>query len=1180
MSGDQAGNTLTTARRISAASGLQSFSDRVDTLDPNDYYRFNLNSSASLNLSLQDLTGNANLQLLNQRGELLQASTNAGTSAEAINTVLNSGTYYIRVTPATSTTSANYSLNINLQTNPNIDIFWRNAATGANTQWLMGGTNNTTSVGAVSLQAADPVWQIEAIADFNHDGINDILWREYVGGVSGIWFLDGATQPSLVSIAVLPTASPNWQIEGAADFNHDGTTDILWRDYISGTNGIWFMGGASSTSIASIGLLTAASTNWRIDAIADFNQDGQLDLLWRDYISGVNGIWFLGGRDSLSVTSIELLATRSSNWTIEGAVDFNRDGSPDIFWRDQTTGNNEVWLLSETSNTSILSVAAIDSTPATWQAIPVVRAGQPSIDLAGNSPATAFEVGVLGASAVYQDAVGLPDANDYYRFTLTSRSTFNLALRGLVADADVQLLRADGSLIQASANPGILPESINTTLDAGSYLVRIFPYNQSTSYTLNLAATAIATQNTVVNLTTPDANAAEVGVGRPQNSGQFVISRTGSTSTALTINYSLSGTATNGADFNQISSIVIPVGQTSLTIPITVMDDSLIEDNETVVLTLNSSPGYSLGTSISGIVTIADNDRVNFANFTVSDASGDSTVNTVFQGGALQLSYALPTGTPVSQVRLEAWRNNSMIATLGTWASASLTGAIVNLDAATPLTGGNYLFRAVAQTSSNQEIASVFQPFQVLGWNFGSNTTFGQYTANTLIYAGLPGTGQVFVGRGGTDTLDLGNLARASIEQINGTKPNLYNPLNSIANQAIFRGTAFDYLTLTDGREIYFQGIETLKFADGSLSLQVKPNDPNFGQQWNLHVTDVGSAWRFTQGATNVLLVSWDGGIGGSIGSITDISPSRLITDGRSASDEPEFDELGNRDGGHGHTAISVMGASANNGTGITGINWNSPILVHDNYGDSTNPAETSISLTDSIVEAIALARRNDWKVIVQGGVQGYLWFDGVRSQLEELIQQNSDMALFAVAAGNGSLDIDDETDDSSYFYGGGVASLQTKLGNVIAVGALRPGGASNEWYQSGSGITQVDDLTNVMSVSLASYSNRGPSLTLVAPTDTPAMNRFGELNYFGGTSAANPNMAAIASLVWSVNPALSGTQLRQLLIDTATDLGRPGKDDNFGHGLVNADATVRRAVALRWNQALAELYLGRSEFA
>jgi len=93
-------------------------------------------------------------------------------------------------------------------------------------------------------------------------------------------------------------------------------------------------------------------------------------------------------------------------------------------------------------------------------------------------------------------------------------------------------------------------------------------------------------------------------------------------------------------------------------------------------------------------------------------------------------------------------------------------------------------------------------------------------------------------------------------------------------------------------------------------------------------------------------------------------------------------------------------------------------------------------------------------------------------------------------------------------------------------------------------------------------------------------MNRFGELNYFGGTSAANPNMAAIASLVWSVNPALSGTQLRQLLIDTATDLGRPGKDDNFGHGLVNADATVRRAVALRWNQALAELYLGRSEFA
>jgi hypothetical protein len=130
-----------------------------------------------------------------------------------------------------------------------------------------------------------------------------------------------------------------------------------------------------------------------------------------------------------------------------------------------------------------------------------------------------------------------------------------------------------------------------------------------------------------------------------------------------------------------------------------------------------------------------------------------------------------------------------------------------------------------------------------------------------------------------------------------------------------------------------------------------------------------------------------------------------------------------------------------------------------------------------------------------------------------------------------------------------------------MSVGALAP-----------TSFTTVDGLTNAASVDLAGYSNRGSNLTMVAPTNSPAVDKLGNTVTFGGTSAANPNMAGIASLVWSVNPSLSGADVRTILKSTAMDLGVAGRDDRFGSGLVNADAAVRRAFALNRDPALAKI--------
>ena len=94
--------------------------------------------------------------------------------------------------------------------------------------------------------------------------------------------------------------------------------------------------------------------------------------------------------------------------------------------------------------------------------------------------------------------------------------------------------------------------------------------------------------------------------------GVFRVSRSGGTSSALTVNYTVSGTATSGSDYFALSgSAVILAGQSSAQIVVTPVDDGVVgEGNETVVVTLTSNSGYTVGAPSSATVTIIDNTNV------------------------------------------------------------------------------------------------------------------------------------------------------------------------------------------------------------------------------------------------------------------------------------------------------------------------------------------------------------------------------------------------------------------------------------------------------------------------------------------------------------------------------------------------------------------------------------------
>ena len=63
--------------------------------------------------------------------------------------------------------------------------------------------------------------------------------------------------------------------------------------------------------------------------------------------------------------------------------------------------------------------------------------------------------------------------------------------------------------------------------------------------------------------------------------------------------------------------------------------------------------------------------------------------------------------------------------------------------------------------------------------------------------------------------------------------------------------------------------------------------------------------------------------------------------------------------------------------------------------------------------------------------------------------------------------------------------------------------------------------------------------------------------NTITGTSMSSPHAAGLACLLYSIDPSLTPQDIRDLLRDNAVDLGDPGFDIFFGHGRIDAAATV-----------------------
>jgi hypothetical protein len=96
----------------------------------------------------------------------------------------------------------------------------------------------------------------------------------------------------------------------------------------------------------------------------------------------------------------------------------------------------------------------------------------------------------------------------------------------------------------------------------------------------------------------------------PSTNGSFAFRATGSAPGNITVHYTVSGTATSGADFTALSgTVVLSAGSSNeVTVNIPVLDDGVAEDTESVIVTITPDPAYRVYNDGSAMVRLRDND--------------------------------------------------------------------------------------------------------------------------------------------------------------------------------------------------------------------------------------------------------------------------------------------------------------------------------------------------------------------------------------------------------------------------------------------------------------------------------------------------------------------------------------------------------------------------------------------
>ena len=293
--------------------------------------------------------------------------------------------------------------------------------------------------------------------------------------------------------------------------------------------------------------------------------------------------------------------------------------------------------------------------------------------------------------------------------------------------------------------------------------------------------------------------------------------------------------------------------------------------------------------------------------------------------------------------------------------------------------------------------------------------------------------------------------------------------------------------------------------ADGA------PDDLLYPQQHDLAQIHVPEAWSATTGDPNVVVAFIDTGV--DLGH-PDIDGVNVVAPRNETFNSTDVNDTF----GHGtHTAGTVF-ARANNEIGVAGIAPSAslmPIKILDGNGSG---------FFSDLLDGVDWARTHGAD-IVSMSVGSWLSSDQVAAFQPTFTAARAAGMLLVAAAGN------------SYTI---TKSYPASLAGVLSVAAVDAGNARADFSTFNSGVDIAAPGVDLLSTGI---------------TDPSGYERM------SGTSMATPHVAGVAALVWSARPSLHVDELEAVLRASAVDLGMPGRDDEYGDGLVDAQAALTQAI-------------------
>jgi hypothetical protein len=223
------------------------------------------------------------------------------------------------------------------------DVLFRDLATGDVKLWRADAVNPPKGSGETGTERfvrnVKDGWSVEAIADIDGDGRNDIVWR-YVtpntpdSGVVYVWYMADNVVTEVRSRGGAPLT---WDLVGAADLNGDGMAELVW---VSPANEIRSLTAKSQKAFVNEKIGTVPS-GFKLMRAADFNGDGKADFLFGD-TNGNLRLWTMNG---LTRQAEIQLPAADPTWELYAIVDLNGDGAMDIVWK-QPDGRLQAWFMN------------------------------------------------------------------------------------------------------------------------------------------------------------------------------------------------------------------------------------------------------------------------------------------------------------------------------------------------------------------------------------------------------------------------------------------------------------------------------------------------------------------------------------------------------------------------------------------------------------------------------------------------------------------------------------------------------------------------------------------------------------------------------------------------------------------------------------------------------------------